>query len=174
MTHIRVENPSINMLHGYLSCLATLCGSRFSFSASSFEDPREIDVFVAELVKEWNAGDEYEAASQYRYGGSEVIDYRAMQREVAKFVFNGELKSFYSESEGGGTVGGEILWRLFEHYGLASTSLNPNGVFHPLVQGPVHRLDIRNAEHAAALYLLVQIEGMYVLTSFWEWRVRAE
>jgi hypothetical protein len=173
MSHIHIEDPSIMMLHGYLSCIETLCGSQFSFSASSFKDPREIDVFVSELVRDWSSGDEYVKPSEYTYGGKEVIDYQTVRKEVVGFVFNGQLESLHSETEGERTVGGKLLWRLFECYGLSSTNLNPSGVFHPLVRGPVYRLDIRNDEYVRALYLLVKIEGMYVLTSFLEWCVSA-
>ena len=162
------------MLDGYLSCIATLCGPEFSFSASSFEDSKEIDVFVSGLVRDWSLGDEYLDPSEFIYGGKEVIDYRTIQKEVVGFVFNGQLKSIRSETEGGKSVGGMLLWRFFEYYGLASTNLNPDGAFHPLVSGPVYRLNIRNDEHVRSLYLLVEIEKMYVLTSFWERRIDTE
>jgi len=168
MSLIFIENPSINMLHGYLICMATLCGPQFSFSAISFKDDREIDEFISELVLDWSAGDEYRAPSKYTYSGNEVIDYQAVRQEIARFVFNGELSGLHVESEGDASVGGMLLWRLFEYYGLASTCLNEGGVFHPQVKGPVRKLDIHNSEEARALYLLVNIEGMYVLTSFVE------
>ncbi|WPD23363.1 MAG: hypothetical protein SD837_02120 [Candidatus Electrothrix scaldis] len=169
-----IEDSSIMMLRGYLSCMATLCGQNFSFAVSSFKDSRKIDIFVSELVREWSKGDEYIEPSEYTYGGKEIIDYHTARTAVAEFVFNGQLKNIHSETEAEGTVGGKLLWRLFEYYGLASTSLNPSGIFHPLVHGPVYRLAIRNDEHMRALYLLVEIEDMYVLTSFCEWCVSEE
>lgn len=168
------HNPYIMMLHGYLRCISTIAGSQYSFGASSFKDPREIDAFVSEFVGEWSLGDEYIEPCEYIYAGKEVIGYEELRKEVVSFIFNGTLAQLTAEAEGLGTVGGSILWNLFEYYGLASTSLNESGVFHPLVKGPVYRLDIRRKEHERAFYFLVCIEDMYVLTHFWKWRVEAE
>jgi hypothetical protein len=164
------QEPHILMLHGYLHCISTICGRQYSFGASSFIESRDIDVFVSEFVNEWCLGDEYIPPCEYIYAGKKVIGYEELCSEVASYVFNGALKPLAVKKENLGTVGGSILWHLFEYYGLASTSLNQSGVFHPLVHGPVHRLDIRRKEHERALYFLVRIEDMYVLTHFLKWR----
>jgi len=154
------HNRYIMMLHGYLCCIATICGPQYSFGASSFKDSREIDAFVSEFVGEWSLGDECVAASEYIYAGKEVIGYRGLREEIVGFVFNGALEQLTAETEGEKSIGGSILWNLFEYYGLASTGLNESGIFHPLVRGPVYRLDIRHREHERALYFLVRIEDI--------------
>lgn len=162
------QNPLIHMLDGYLNCLATLCGSKYFFSATAVHDSSDIDVFVTEIVNIWASGDEYIDASEYEYIGKEVIEFRHLRKQVSNFVFNGALEPYYSEKECYGDTGGKVLWDIFEYYGLASTHMNESGEFHPLVKGPIYYLHIRHKSHKRGLYYLVQIEGIYVLTAFVE------
>jgi hypothetical protein len=162
------QNPMIHLLDGYLNCLATICGSKYFFSATSFQDSRDIDVFVTEIVKNWALGDEYIKASEYEYKGRKVIEFKHLRKQVGSFVFSEAMKPHFAEKEGYGTIGGKILWDIFEYYGLASTHINESGDFHPLVKGPVYQLYINHKTHQRSLYYLARIEGIYVLTAFIE------
>jgi hypothetical protein len=162
------QNPMIVMLDGYLNCLATMCGSKYFFSATAFQDSNEIDLFMEGIVRQWSLGDEYIAPSEYKYVGKEAIEYGKLRKHVVSMIFNGALKPYFAEKEGYGDIGRKILWDVFEYYGLASTHVNEAGEFHPLVKGPVYHLDIRSEQHKRGLYYLVRIEGFYVLTALVE------
>ena len=59
-----------------------------------------------------------------------------------------------------------LIKDINEHYGLISTSLNENGIFHPLLKNEINILKIFNVNHERSLYFLVQIENVFVLTAF--------
>lgn len=60
----------------------------------------------------------------------------------------------------------KLLYDLNEFYGLMSTSINFDGVFHPLIKGPVYKLDISCDRYEHSLNFLVKIEHMYVVTYY--------
>ena len=87
--------------------------------------------------------------------------------EMEDFIFNGVLDRSTMVSEEARKYTTKMLIEdINEYYGLLSTSLNVNGVFHPLLRNEIFSLNIRNIKHERALYFLVQIENVYVLTAF--------
>ena len=51
-----------------------------------------------------------------------------------------------------------------EYYGLASSTENRDGVFHPLIMGPIYNLCIQGKDESNYFYFLVKIDKFFVLT----------
>jgi hypothetical protein len=162
-----ISNPYLNQLDGYLKCLSRLCANRYSFGVTSYEAIGDIDSLVYELVNLWGQGDEYIEKSEYQYKGKEIIDYQQLCKEVEKYIFNGLLNRKDMTSDDARNYATRMLIEdINEYYGLVSTTINENGVFHPLIRSEVYRLDIQNKKYEKAFFYIVKIENIYVLTNF--------
>lgn len=95
--------------------------------------------------------------------GGITIPYNDLQMEILKFT-NSDVS--YIELEARSHVGRSVIWDINEFYGLASTNMNSEGVFHPLISGPVYRLNIISDRFTSSLFFLVKIEDMHVLAYF--------
>ncbi|WP_203142915.1 hypothetical protein [Marinobacter mangrovi] len=157
-------NPYIHELNGYLLCLSRLAGRGYSFGAHAYVVDADVDSFVSEVVATWSKGDEYIPASEFRYVGKSIIEYGELQSEITRYVMHGLLGPGKLSEAGRSAVAGVILEDIIEYYGLASTSINPEGVFHPPIKRTVHRLDIKNENYESCLFFVLQIEDIYVLT----------
>ena len=165
MKHI--SNHHINEFRGYLKCIARLCAEENSFGVAAYEADNDIDVFVSQLVEFWGRGDEYVESSLYEYLGHEKIESAELFKEIEKFIFNGLLDRENMPSEAAKNYATKIITEdINEYYGLVSVSLNEEGVFHPLLSNELYLLKIRNSKFQKRLYFIVQIENIYVLTSF--------
>ncbi|MCG8519456.1 MAG: hypothetical protein MI794_15810 [Pseudomonadales bacterium] len=159
-------NHHIHELNGYLSCLSRLCGPAYVFAAHAYQVEADVDSFVREAVAIWSEGDEYIPASEIQYVGKSLIEYSQLQSEIAGYVTNGLLGPRELSGTGRRAAARLLVEDITEYYGLASTSMNPEGVFHPLISSTVHRLNIRNEKYEHCLFFVLQIEDMYVLTHF--------
>jgi hypothetical protein len=165
MNHI--ENLYIDEFRGYLKCLSRLCANEYVFGASCFEAKQDIDVFAKELVEFWGQGDEYIEPSNYEYFGSTLIESPQLFQEIESFIFNGILERESMPNQAAKEYAERMLTEdINEYYGLVSVSLNEEGVFHPLLSNNVYTLNIQNKNHERALYFIVKIENVYVLTHF--------
>lgn len=56
---------------------------------------------------------------------------------------------------------------IVEYYGLASTTLNPEGVWNPLLKGALE-ITVKDESnfHESSIYFLVEIEDQAILTGF--------
>ena len=61
-----------------------------------------------------------------------------------------------------------LIWDIVEYYGLASTTVNPEGPFNPLVSEGALEITVKqeDAFHKELVYFLVQIENQAILTGF--------
>ena len=156
-----IENENINELRGYLKCLQRLCSNGYVFGASCYEANQDVDSLANELVSIWGRGDDYV------YCGKAIIDSKELFNEIQSFIFNGILSYKNMPDSKSKEYSKQILLEdINEYYGLASVLLNENGVFHPLLSNDVYVLDIKNKIFEKALYYIVKIESIYVLTHF--------
>lgn len=57
-----------------------------------------------------------------------------------------------------------VDWNIIEYYGLASTSINENGPWNPVVSGESLLLEFESAESTKVLELIVEIEKYAIVT----------
>ena len=147
----------ISELKGYLKALQHICGSSFNFgvTCSSFEG--EINEFLKSKDQ------------KYHVETSSIIDFKIIKHEVYRFVLNGmiapqkfpnkQVLDYYKDL---------LIESINEYYGLASTTENNKGVFHPIITGPVYRLYLKDEDVSKSFFFLVKIENYMVVTYFRE------
>ncbi|MCE0558396.1 hypothetical protein [Motilimonas sp. E26] len=153
-------------LNGYLRALSQVAGPAYGFGVKKFSNScSELNGTITKIVSEWNAGETSRKNSEYFYKGKKILSSRDLLNKV-----EGVLKKSLFKTKGSGERElyclKSIMEDINEFYGLVSSSLNEDGVFHPLIESPVYELDIRNSKHSASFYYLVRIEGMVVVTYF--------
>jgi hypothetical protein len=141
-----------------------LCGPAHVFGAQAYQVETDVDSFLRKAVSVWNEDGEYIDETGIQYAGKSIIEYSELQSEIAGYLTNGVigLKEVSNPRTKG--VPKLLLEDINEYYGLASISLNPDGVFHPLISSTVYRIDLRDQRHEESLFFVLQIEDMYVLT----------
>ncbi|MCP4276570.1 MAG: hypothetical protein GY779_09490 [Gammaproteobacteria bacterium] len=96
------------------------------------------------------------------------VDFRYLAEKIKAFLFadgvlsrvgseNGKIKDY---------LGKMLVEDINEYYGLAANALNPEGEFHPLIQGPVYLLKLTDKNIEDDLCFLVKVENRYVFTYF--------
>ncbi|GAB1264785.1 hypothetical protein [Aurantivibrio infirmus] len=161
------RSSHIDWLSGYLQCLARLCGRGYVFGVAAYKANSEVDEFVSDLLRYWNKGDEYVASEKFDYCGKELIKYELLAQEIESFIFNGLLNRDCISNEATRKNITQLLTEdINECYGLLSTELNRKGVFHPLISGNVHRLNISRKGFSQEFYHLSKIENVYVVTHY--------
>ena len=158
---IREYECHIIELNGYLAALSRLCGNGYIFGSRAYEVSDEIDNFIIKMISGWGDKNEFE------YFGRKQISYKEIENRVVEIVFRGVLDLNNLPNDNTRNYAKKMIFEdINEFYGLFSTSQDENGVFHPLVTGPVYSLDIVNKNHVAAFYYLVNIGEYYVITYF--------
>ena len=123
-----------------------------------------IESFANEIINKWNNSNDN---NEYIYHDYSEIEYKVIRKEIEGYIFNGCINMESLNSLGAFKYAERtILDDINESYGLVSTSINKQGVFHPLITGPVYRLNISNKKIKKNLYYVVQIESIYILTYF--------
>ncbi len=151
----------ISELNGYLTALQRLSGVTFSFGAKSYYAKENIDEFLKNYLKEMTEKEDIS------YGGRLEINYKELIVNIKKYIFNGFLSAEKIASANAlSYLERTLIEDINEYYGLASNSLNESGTFHPLVEGPVYSLKIKNSGDVSSLYFMVKIESYYVITCF--------
>ncbi|WP_444936246.1 hypothetical protein ACJJIW_20785 [Microbulbifer sp. JMSA004] len=134
---------------------------------AAYAAEQEIDFFVSELVAHWSEGDEYLAAKEYRFNGRVEVESDWLFKEIESYIFNGLLnKQLMPDEDARGYASKILIEDINEYYGLLSSSLNKDGVFHPLLRNPIYKLDIEVENVEKSLYFIIKIENVYVLTYF--------
>jgi hypothetical protein len=148
-------------LNGYLQSLRRLRGSGYLYSACSYQATGDIDQFLIETINGW--GDD----GEFKYEGKTEIEFRVIEERLVKIIFNGVLNlENINVDEFKDNIKKAVIEDINEYYGLASTSLASDGIFHPLIRGPVFEVKIKNKHYSGLFFYLVQIGNYYVLTSF--------
>ncbi len=146
----------ISALDGYLKALQRLCGAGFVFGARGYPAEDDIDNFMRNIISEWGSSNEY------TYSGYEKIESKDLFCRVEDLIFNGVIVKDRFQSNN--FIPKMILEDINEYYGLASTSLDEQGEFHPLLTGPVYKLNIGSCLNFKGLYFLVKINKYFVIT----------
>jgi hypothetical protein len=148
-------------LNGYLNAIRRLRGNGFFFGVRSYKAVDKIDNFVNEMIREWDQH------GSFKYHGKSKIEFRELKDKIIDLIFGGVLNTRNMVNEQAENYAKEMLIEdINEYYGLASVSINKDGVFHPLIAGPVYNLDIQNKAYCASFYYLVKIEDNYIVTYF--------
>ncbi len=157
-------NVHIQSLNGYLLCLSRLCGSNYSFFASSYLAESELDIFLSNLIAKWN---EIESEANFSISKICKIEYKDLISEISGYIFNGVISSENIAEIGTTNYIGRMLTEdISEYYGLTSTGINKHGVFHPLIGSNVYRVHVKSNVFEESLYFVVRIENIFVLTCF--------
>lgn len=146
----------ISALDGYLKALQRFCGAGFVFGVRSYDAEDDIDNFMRNIVSEWGSSNEY------MYSGYEKIESKDLFCKIEELIFNGIISKdgFQSNS----FIPKGVIEDINEYYGLASTSLDELGEFHPLLKGPVYKLNIGSGSGCRGLHFLVKINKYFVIT----------
>ena len=157
----------LNELNGYLRCLSTLCGPRYAFGARTYPASTNIDTLIECELKQWGKGSEYVPATEFQFHGKRPVIYKDLLAQIEQFISSGMLsKKHFPNEQVLNDTKRMLLENLNEYYGLISTDLNIDGLFHPLIRSPVHQFDITSNRHQNILMFMVKIEDCYVLTCF--------
>jgi len=156
------SNHHVSNLNGYLRCLSRLCGPEYAFGVNAYKTVLSIESFADEIVTQLNKD-----KSEYVYHGYSEIEYEVIRNKIKGYIFNGCINQEALNSLGALKYAERTLIDdINESYGLVSTSINKEGVFHPLITGPVYTLNISNTKNKKSIYYAVKIESIYVLTYF--------
>ena len=148
-------------LNGYLHSLRRFRGAGYFYSVRSYDATSDVDQFLTETVNEWGSN------GHFKYLGRSEVGFKVLEQRLSSIIFGGALNlQNVSGDESKENIRKMVVEDINEYYGLASTSLNPEGAFHPLISGPVYELNIENKDYSGLFFYLVQIESYYVLTSF--------
>jgi hypothetical protein len=140
-------------LRGYLKALQHLNGPKYNFGVKHFYFDGSVDSFI----------------HNYDHGlpiiGSSLIEFNEIKTKIYDLVMNGmiSLEKFPSKSHSE-RYKVLLLESINEYYGLASTTGNIDGIFHPLIEGPVYSLKMEGESELCNFFYLVKIKKYYVLT----------
>jgi hypothetical protein len=136
-------------LNGYLNALRRIAG-HVLFSAVAFPTGNDFETAIKTHVDGWGVGTQYIGCNQIEYDEVKAI----LRRQI------------YDRLDGLGANAIAFLdWDIQEYYGLASVALDESDEFHPLVSGPVFRLEIIRDDVADGEYFAVQIGSFAVVTA---------
>ena len=148
-------------LNGYLQSLRRLRGFGYCFSAHTYDLKVDIDQFAKETLCKWDE------SGAYKYLGKSLIEYRNLEDRITGIIFGGALNlENVNNEKSKKNIKKMVIEDINEYYGLASTSLDTKGHFHPLITGPVYELNIENSNFTSIFFYIVQIGKYYVLTGF--------
>jgi hypothetical protein len=154
-------------LNGYLNCLSRLCGPGYAFNVNMFDANSDVDKFIISKIAEWKIGDNYCSGTEYNYHGKSEIKFNEICDRLTEYIFTGILqKVIRPKSEEYEQYKRILIEDINEYYGLISTTLNYDGVFHPLIKGPVLEIALTSKKHEHIFCFLVKIESYYVLSIF--------
>ena len=150
----------LSELNGYLKAIQHLNGPAYSFGVKWFYLEDGFNGFI------------HNYDHKYNFSKSTAIEFKEIKERILGFALNGMLdQEKFSGEKALNYYKEMIIEDINEYYGLASSSENSAGVFHPLVKGPVYRLDIDGKDQSSYFYFLIRIENIFVLTYFLESKI---
>ena len=130
-------------LSGFLNALERLTESKIILFNGYFKIEKELETSLKKYVLNWK--DKPQLISCDIISNSE---------------FNAFLqKELYAKIEATENIIYNLDWQLQEHFGLVSTSLNTDGVYHPLVNGPIYLASVSTNDFTKNYVFAVQIEN---------------
>ena len=139
----------VNNLNGYLHSLRRLSGNKCDFWAERVEIETDID----------NTIDEYFSTLESNSKVLEIerIDYSTVEKLLDTLVFsNLNIKD--------GDLIKLFAWDIVEYYGLASTAVDPEREFNPLVSNGAIKVSVQSDFHNSCVYYVVQITSFAIFT----------
>ena len=139
-------------MHGYLHALQRLCGPPHLFwaalAARDAEDERSLKKYFEQLAED---------RERVEIRSITPIDHVHLQEILAERI--------YSVLPGvSGPALKSIDWHLTEYYGLASTTSDKDGEFHPTVSRGAFLVSLSSPQFRSCMCIAVPIKGFFVIT----------
>lgn len=143
----------VSELHGYLKALQRLCGTNYVFGARLYSNKEELDTFGSKISEK-----------KLKY---EKDDHVEIFQNMESMIFNGILaKKYVSDERIWSYLTKTIIEDINEYFGLISTTLNEDGIFHPLLKGVIYKNTAPFEADKESLIFWIEIEKHYVLAYF--------
>lgn len=140
-------------LNGYLKALQRLCGTNYAFGARFYSKKVDLDSFGSKISEK-----------KLKY---EKTDHTLIFKNIENMVFNGFLiKKHVPNERAWSYLTKTIIEDINEYFGLVSSALNKDGIFHPLLNGVVYKNTAPFETDTSSLIFWIEIEHHYVLAYF--------
>lgn len=151
----------VGELNGYLKALGRVCGPRHSFGVKAERHGgRSISDFVQHILAERN---KYHSEV---YVDQEVINRDQLFDRIESMIFGGQMRNLKPNKNTGDDYATVFIEDINEYFGLISTSMNKEGVFHPLLNSTVFGIEVLNEECESSFYFALGIEDLYIFVYF--------
>jgi hypothetical protein len=143
--NVKLKNMEnyVSELQGYLQSLRRLCRRQCDFHADSFLVENDIHVSIEKYINK--------LGSEFRFKGIKQLTYQ----EVESILENNLILELEVENQNTTKL---FLWDIVEYFGLASTALNPNGDFNPLVSKGALAVEVHSSHYSSSTVFVVVIE----------------
>lgn len=141
----------VSELNGYLKLLQRFCKKRCDFDASALTVEGDLEGAVERYVS--NLDDIVE------YRGLNKISFSDFQNIMKRFVYS----NLTIQDENMVRL---IDWDIVEYFGVASTVMDPEGDFNPIVSNGGWELDVTSNFYEACTVVLVQYDEQALILSF--------
>ena len=141
----------VDKLDGYLHSIRRLAKDNCDYWAIHIEVEDDIEKAIRDYFAE--------AHIETEVVGIKKVDYDIIEKHFDRFI----TKHLTTNTEDQIYM---LLWDIVEYYGMASTQVNPDGPFNPLVSEGALEITVKQEEpfHKELIYFLVQIENQAILT----------
>ncbi|PIE41012.1 MAG: hypothetical protein CSA49_05610 [Gammaproteobacteria bacterium] len=137
-------------LNGYLKALQRLCGTNYVFGARLYTKKIDLESFGTKIIG---------SKIEYRKVGHEDVF-----RNMEAMIFNGILaKKRISDERIISYLSKVLIEDINEYFGLVSTTLNEDGLFHPLLKSSIYQNVASFEKDNETVIFWVRIEELYVL-----------
>lgn len=112
-------------------------GAGYFYSVRSYDATVDVEQFLTETVNEWGE------IGEFKYIGKSKIEFGTLEERLNSIIIIGGALNLQnvSNDESKASIKKMVVEDINEYYGLASTSLNSDGIFHPLISRPVYEVN---------------------------------
>ena len=142
----------VYMLDGYLSSIRRLAYNNCDYWAIHLKIDTDVEAAISNYFLKYDIP-------------KEVIEIKKIGYDVVKTFFDKFIvEQLKDNTENQVTM---LIDDIVEYYGLASTTLNPKGVWNPLLEG-AFEITVKDESnfHESLVYFLVEVENQAILTGF--------
>lgn len=140
-------------LNGYLHSLRRLSGNKCDFWAEATKIDSDLDNAIEGFLSNIKSGVKLIEKSK--------INYSAVEALLEELV----LSNLLTDDE---NLKKSIAWDIVEYYGLASTALDAEGEFNPLVSNGAIKVSVQSDFHKSCVFYIVVISNYMVVTGLAE------
>lgn len=133
----------VSELRGYLQSLRRLCRRQCDFHADSFLVKNDIHASIEEYI--------YKLGAEFKFKGIKPLTYQEVESILEKHL----ILELEVEDQNANEL---FLWDIVEYFGLASTALNPDGDFNPLVSNGALAVEVQSSHYSSGAIFVVVIE----------------